>query len=136
MVSRAQFAPEWELRMFPRGRIQRLGGSILGGPGCFNTAAFCAIPTIGNGTGYGNSGVGIILGPGQFNWDMSLVKTPRWAASGKMPHWYSARSFSTHSTIRSLTIRRRLDVSKSTFGNIVTTSVSPRVIQFALKYLF
>jgi hypothetical protein len=29
----------------------------------------------GKATGYGNSGVGIILGPGQFNWDMSLVKT-------------------------------------------------------------
>ncbi|MBP1610765.1 MAG: hypothetical protein H6Q04_3000, partial [Acidobacteria bacterium] len=41
----------------------------------FNPTAFCAPPTIGNGTGYGNSGVGIIRGPGQANWDLSLNKS-------------------------------------------------------------
>ena len=42
--------------------------------GYFNGAAFCAEPTIGDGTGFGNSPVGAILGPAQFNWDMSLNK--------------------------------------------------------------
>ena len=38
----------------------------------FSVAAFPGgpLPTL-----FGNSGVGILLGPGQFNWDISLVKT-------------------------------------------------------------
>ncbi|MGD0136820.1 MAG: carboxypeptidase-like regulatory domain-containing protein, partial [Bryobacteraceae bacterium] len=58
----------------PGGVQSRLGGNS-GGPGYFNTSAFCNAPIIGDGTGYGDSGSGIILGPGQFNWDMSLLKT-------------------------------------------------------------
>ena len=48
-----------------------------GGPGYINTDAFCALPTggiYGNGTGWGNSGRGVIRGPGQFNWDISIIK--------------------------------------------------------------
>src|SRR5438874_13455557 len=52
---------------------QRLGGAS-GGPGYFNKSAFCAPPAIGNGTDYGNTGIGIILGPGEFNWVMAILK--------------------------------------------------------------
>jgi hypothetical protein len=51
----------------PDGVEQRLGGNS-GGPGYFNAVAFCNAPVIGNRTGYGNSGLGIVLGPRQFNW--------------------------------------------------------------------
>jgi hypothetical protein len=78
----------------------RLGGAS-GGPGFFNKAAFVAPPAMSPtgtvyysipgssgqaqcaaanpgitcGTLYGNSGPGIILGPGQFNFDISILKT-------------------------------------------------------------
>src|SRR5262249_46343343 len=60
---------------------QRLGG-VNGGVGWFNPAVFksaCTIPAIGldGSTGYGNSPIGIILGPGQVNWDMSLMKATK-----------------------------------------------------------
>src|SRR5207247_9329771 len=58
----------------PGGIERRLGGAS-GGPGYFNKSAFCAPPDIGNGTDYGNSWTGIILGPGQFNWDVAILKS-------------------------------------------------------------
>jgi hypothetical protein len=41
----------------------------------FQSAAFCAVPVIGNGTGYGNSGAGIVRGPDQNNIDLSITET-------------------------------------------------------------
>ena len=55
----------------------------LGGLGYFNKAAFTTIANVGaiNGvggaTGWGNSGVGIVLGPGQFNFDATIQKTTK-----------------------------------------------------------
>ena len=67
----------------------RLGGAS-GGTGAFAPigTGFCAPPAIGNGFDYGNSGVGIVLGPGQFNWDVSLVKMTRFsrAPHAAIPH--------------------------------------------------
>ncbi len=58
----------------------RLG--IGGEPGYFNTGSaspFCAPPvapnSVGSPTLFGDSGVGVVLGPGNFNWDIALVKT-------------------------------------------------------------
>ncbi len=79
-VSRAQMCPgaTYATAATPGGIEARLGGAS-GGPGYINTSAFCSadLPQIGNGTGYGNSGVGILLGPGNFNFDFSLMKTTR-----------------------------------------------------------
>ena len=119
---------------------QRLGGAS-GGPGYFNKAAFCAPPAIGNGTDYGNSGIGIILGPGQFNWDLSVLKR----ISIKENHSIQFRSeffnafnhpqfnnpnYGTGATYALPNVR------SGAFGQITSTSVNPRVIQFALKYSF
>jgi hypothetical protein len=115
----------------------RLGGAT-GGPGYFNKAAFGTTPVIGNGTGYGNSGFGVILGPGQFNWDATLQKTTKVGGI----HEDAALVFRTeffnvfnHPQFANPT-GSQLDVSKSTFGQITSTSVNPRLIQFALKYVF
>jgi hypothetical protein len=120
----------------PGGVEARLGGSVLGGPGWFNKAAFGTTPVVGNGTGYGDSGIGIILGPGQFNWDMSLVKDTKVGGLREdATLQFRTEFFNTfnHAQFNNPAV---VDVSKSTLGNIVTTSVSPRVIQFALKYSF
>jgi hypothetical protein len=128
---------------------QRLGG-LNGGQGWFNKAAFfgsgtnggCAAagatgtPTIGNGTGWGNSGLGIVLGPGQFNWDATLQKTTQVGGLREdanlifrveLFNMFNHPQFSNPSVV---------DVSKATFGQITSSSVNPRLIQFALKYAF
>lgn len=119
---------------------QRLGGAS-GGPGYFNKAAFCSAPAIGNGTGYGNSGVGIIEGPGQFNWDLGILKTVRFLEKQTVQFrteffnafnhpQFSNPNFGAAATYALPNIR------SGAFGQITSTNVNPRVIQFALKYSF
>jgi len=148
VTSRAQFCPGMTAANVgtPGGVESRLGGNF-GGTGYFNASAFCAIPTAGGltvngvtsgaGTVFGNSGVGIILGPGQFNWDMSLIKTT--VVGGVRENAtliFRAEFFNAfnHTQFNNPAV---LDVSKtSTFGQITSASVNPRVIQFGLKYIF
>jgi len=121
----------------------RLGGAT-GGPGWFNKAAFGTIPVIGatpgvagtGGTGYGNAGLGVILGPGQFNFDAVLQKTTKVGGihedgtlvfRSEFFNLFNHPQFNNPGTV---------DVSKSTFGQITSSSVNPRLIQFALKYVF
>jgi hypothetical protein len=121
----------------PGGVEARLGGSVLGGPGYFNAAAFCPTPVIGNGTGYGDSGVGIILGPGQFNWDVALVKTTKVGGLREDATLQFRTEFFNAFNHAQFNNPAVVDVSKaSTFGQITTASVNPRLIQFALKYVF
>jgi len=92
----------------------------------------CAPPAIGNGTGFGSVGGGVVLGPGQNNWDMSLAKsfTIREGQSlqfrSEFFNTFNQAQFSNPTTV----------ASAANFGQISTTSVSPRIIQLALKYLF
>ena len=112
----------------------RLGGAS-GGPGYFNADAFCAPPTggiYGNGTGWGNSGIGIVSSPGQHNWDISIIKTTpiREGLSFQFrTEFYNAFN---HTQFAGPDTGR----SNATFGHITATSVGPRIIQFGLKYLF
>jgi hypothetical protein len=115
----------------------RLGGPS-GGPGYLNINAFCDadLPVIGDGTGYGNSGVGIVLGPGQVNFDTSLLKTTR-LREGKQMVQFRAEFFNAfnHPQFGNPSTAAA-PASAATFGEITTTTVNPRVIQFALKYNF
>ena len=110
----------------------RLGGAS-GGPGYLSASAICAPPAIGNGFGYGNSGVGILLGPPQFNWDLSLVKTTRITERQTIQlrteffNAFNHPQFNNPGTAIS---------TAATFGVITSESVNPRLIQFALKYSF
>src|SRR5262249_14467417 len=49
--------------------------------GYFNAAAFAAPPTIGDGTGFGSCGVGILRGPDQRNLDLGIQQSFQLAES-------------------------------------------------------
>jgi hypothetical protein len=124
----------------PGGIESRLGGNS-GGPGYFNAKAFCAPPVIGDGTGFGNSGSGIIQGPGQSNWDVSILKNT--AITERRAVQFRAEFFNafnhpqfTNPNFGQGATYALPDVSSANFGQITSTSVNPRVIQFALKLLF
>lgn len=112
----------------------RLGGSS-GGNGFFNASDFVAPPVIGNGTGFGDSGVGVLRGPGQFNWDFSLVKNTRVGGIHENANLqfrveffnaFNHPQFNNPGT----------SITAATFGVITATSVNPRLTQFAMKYTF
>jgi hypothetical protein len=110
-------------------------GSVLGGPGYFNKAAFGTTPVIGNGTGYGNSGrghssrarpiqLGYVLGEddqgGGLREDATLQFRTEFFNAFNHPQFNNPA----------------VNVALGSFGQITSTSVNPRLIQFALKYAF
>jgi Carboxypeptidase regulatory-like domain len=124
------------------GVSQRLGGAT-GGTGYFNKAAFLTIgpPVIGTdgkATGYGNTGYGIILGPGQFNFDAAIQKTTKVGGIHEDAILVFRTEFFNlfnHPQFSAPT-GSQLDFSNASFGQITSESVNPRLIQFALKYVF
>ncbi len=96
-------------------------------------ASFAAAPT---SNGYGNSGYGTVLGPGQWNWDISLVKTTKVGGFNENATLVFRSEFFNAFNHAQFNPPVSNDVTSSTFGVINTTSVSPRLIQFALKYVF
>jgi hypothetical protein len=113
--------------------------------GWINSAAFTscgnAVPTnigaingVGGGTGFGNLGFGNVLGPGQSNWDMALSKMFKIHEAQSLQFRTEFYNTFNHPQFSNLP---GSDVQNGTsMGQITTTSVSPRVIQFALKFLF
>ena len=86
------------------------------------------------GTGYGNSAIGSLTGPGQFDFDMSLVKSTKIWEHGTLEFHMDAFNLFNHAQFN---LPFGDDVNTpSTFGKITSTSVTPRVMQFGLKYLF
>ena len=97
------------------------------------TSASVGIPTTGAATAYGNAGLGIVLGPGQNNWDVSISKTTVVFHENQTLQ-FRAEFFNiwNHPQFSNPVVTSNL----STFGSITTTSVSPRIVQLALKYSF
>jgi len=103
----------------------------------FNQSAVCEPPVLGSdgSQGYGNAGQSILNGPGQVNTDFSLGKV--WRVGGiREPaqlafrvEFYNAMNHSQFSN-PGTTFRT------AGFGVVTQTAVAPRLIQFALKYLF
>jgi hypothetical protein len=127
----------------PGGIEQRLGGT-LGGPGYFNATAFAVggEPVVGagnggaGGTGWGNSGFGVILGPGQFNFDASLIKTTVVGGINENATLVFRTEFFNAFNHAQFNTPVSLADSNASFGQITSLSVNPRLIQFALKYVF
>jgi hypothetical protein len=94
----------------------------------------CAPPVIGNGYAFGDSGMGVVLGPGEHAADLSvgrIFKMPRIEGSALQfrAEFYNAfnnPNFSASGT----------SASSSAFGQITSMSIAPRLVQFGLKYLF
>jgi Carboxypeptidase regulatory-like domain/TonB dependent receptor len=115
------------------------GGSIESKLGSyFNVACFTTPPIIGAdgiGTAFGDSGTGIVVGPGQANVDLSLSKTieVHWPIE-KSSLQFRAEFFNmlNHPQFAN----PNTDFTSPTFGVISSTAVNPRVIQLALKILF
>ncbi len=101
----------------------------------FNTAGFCPAPVIANGTGYGDSGVGIVRGPGQSNFDLALAKTTHVGGLSEngaiefRTEFFNAFNHVQYSNPGTT-------YGTASFGIIGSTSVAARLIQFALKYNF
>ena len=99
------------------------------------TLASCAYPTFGPGgpTLFGNEGRGILTGPGQFNFDMAITKNFKIRERQNLQfrteffNLFNHPQFSNPSTAVTTT---------GAFGAITSTSVAPRIMQFALRYAF
>jgi hypothetical protein len=107
-----------------------------------NTSCFAApalinpAPPVGDGaTEFGNSGVGILEGPGQVNFDIGILKHfqvhwPREAARVEFRteffNAFNHPQFGDPSTA----------FGTPNFGQITNTVVAPRILQFALKLAF
>ncbi|HEV2385867.1 MAG TPA: TonB-dependent receptor [Candidatus Acidoferrales bacterium] len=109
----------------------------------FNASAFCPPAAIGNGFAYGTTGRGITVGPGQHNLDMAIFKTtkiPGFTEASSLE--FRAEFYNTFNTPQfSSTTTTQFStpmtvVGSANFGQITSTSVSPRLIQFGLKYIF
>ena len=138
------------------GLTSRLGGSF-GGPGFINKAAFAPLPTFGGypnptapntgtcfaggglpagflncGRGFGDSPVGILRCCTQHNWDMAIIKTTQITESKTLEFRTEFFNAFNHAQFN-----QPIDDSNSAqFGQILSSAVSPRIIQFGLKFIF
>lgn len=109
-------------------------GGVANEGGSASAACGAAGATFVNaGTGYGNSAIGSILGPGQFNFDMSLAKDTKLWEGGTLEFKVDAFNVFNHAQFNPP--GNDLNAA-STFAKITSTSVTPRVMQFGLKLLF
>jgi hypothetical protein len=100
---------------------------------CFMTPA--VIGTDGIGTDFGNSGTGIVDGPGQANLDLAISK----AIALAWPHEKSSvqlRAEFFNALNHSQFANPDTNFSSPTFGVISSTSVNARVGQLALRFSF
>jgi hypothetical protein len=105
--------------------------------GWIRTDAICAPAAIGSdgSTGYGNAGQSILTGPGQFNTDFSLGKTAR--VGGLNENALVAFRMEIYNALNHPQFSNPgTTLGTATFGVVTQNSVAPRLIQFALKYVF
>lgn len=101
----------------------------------FNTSAFCAPPVAGNGFDFGDAGRGIVTGPGQANWDASATKSFHVGGlSDQGIVQFRAEFFNAFNTPQFS--NPGVNTQTATFGKITASTVTPRLVQFALKYKF
>jgi hypothetical protein len=88
----------------------------------------------GAGTGWGDDAVGLISGPGQFNFDLAVIKDTKLWEGGTLQFRVESFNIFNHPQFDP---PFGVDANTpSTFGEITSTSTTPRVMQFGLKLLF
>ncbi len=108
----------------------------------FNASAICSIPVVGaiNGaggnTGYGNLGRNILIGPGQVNFDAAVIKKTTVGGLHENAYLEFRSEFYNFANHPQFANPASNAGSAATYGVISTTTVSPRIIQFALRYAF
>jgi hypothetical protein len=95
----------------------------------FDSTAFAA-PTANT---YGNSGRGVLYGPGQVNFDVSFVKNTR----------FKGERFNVQFRLDAFNLTNtpyfgfpNANIGSPTVGRITSTNGDNRDLQFALKFLF
>jgi hypothetical protein len=139
-TDRAQLAPGCTYdQLTTSGTVHSKLGNYFNRSCILRNAAGTAIwPVVGDdarATAFGNSGVGIVFGPDQRNFDLVLIKRTslskvREGANVEFRteffNAFNTTQFSNPAT----------NVSATNFGVISSTAVNPRIIQFALKVNF
>jgi hypothetical protein len=97
------------------------------------------------GTGWGDSGIGPILGPGQFNFDVVVAKTTRVGGihensvlqfRAEFFNIFNHPQFGSTGTQGVGFAPVANNLGAGNFGQITSLSVNPRLMQLALKYVF
>jgi hypothetical protein len=96
--------------------------------GCWMNLSAFGSPAPGT---FGNVGVGTLIGPGYFTVDLALSK--RFRVRERQTVEIRAESFNTQNRVNFLNPTAAMN--SSNFGKILT-DVSPRIMQFAVKYAF
>ena len=94
-----------------------------------NPAAF-ALPAMGT---LGNVGRNSIRGPGTWQFDMALSRTFQVRESQRVE--FRAEAFNVTNSFLMDISKLQVNLNANTFGQ-VTGALDPRIMQFALKYLF
>ena len=108
----------------------------------FNPSAICSIPVVGaiNGvggsTGYGNLGRNVLIGPGQLNFDAAVLKKTTVGGLHENASLEFRSEFYNLANHAQFANPASNAGSAATYGVISNTTVSPRIIQFALRYAF
>jgi hypothetical protein len=121
-------------------RLGRIGQAASVVTRFFDPAAFAPPPVLGNTGefGFGNTGVGIVRGPHQANFDFSTSKVIRIAEGktltfrGEFFNVFNHAQFAMATGVGGGIIQ----ANGPNFGVITNTSVNPRLVQFGLRFAF
>ena len=97
-------------------------------PGNFLNPAAFAQPALGT---FGNAGMGSVKGPGFWQFDLSVSRTFQIREMQKMEFRVEGFNLANTFIMKDPTV----DVNSNKFGQ-VTEARDPRILQFALKYIF
>jgi hypothetical protein len=103
-------------------------------PPCIGGTVQGSCATSGGSFGWGNSAVGSVSGPGQNNWDFSIIKNTPLTEGVTLQ--FRSEFYNVWNHPQFNPPNNNYELLGQGFGQITSSSVPPRVVQFALKFLF